>query len=710
MSAERIMASRFPGTCRICNAQFGEGTKIGWMKGEKPRHESCPTGDAVKKEEPVAVVETQATERIMSSKFPGTCRICNNRFGAGAKIGWIKGKGSRHLTCFTEESRKQEQASRADKPSENFHVPAPDGLDYYPFQKAGIEFLHNLLEGKNRAGVNADEMGAGKTIQALGIINLTPEIRRVLVVVPASLRLNWQREADKWLVRKMNVQVLTKTTDLIDPDAEFVILGIESLGRKSVSDHYLNQIQDGSFDLLIVDECHRCKNPGKGRTNAVLGFWDKKTKQAVKGLHQKCVRRLYMSGTPIVNRPIEFQTVLGAISWEFRRRHDYALRYCAASQKWFGKKSFWDYNGASHLDELQAILRTGYMLRRKKSDVLKELPKKVRQLIPVELPAGKGIEVLDEKQERRLQHIKSLSDQASFAVESGDETKYLELIRELDSEVNILFTDMSAVRQKNGIAKVPAIVEMVLDTLEQEEKVVVMIWHQEVANKIVAALEKKKIKTIKIIGDGTKFDKRDKGVQDFQEGDVRVAVCNMQAAGVGLTLTASNTVIFGEQDYVPGNLSQAEDRCHRIGTTKTVVVKHIVVDGSLDARMMQMVLDKQAILDAATDDVLNDREKGEDTPEKKKRVWPKCTDAERRAATEGLQRLANVCDGARRLDMQGFNGGDSYLGKRLAEWSLERPLTDGQVARAKFMLPKYHRQIGKKLIEELNPKTKEEGR
>ena len=183
---------------------------------------------------------------------------------------------------------------------------------------------------------------------------------------------------------------------------------------------------------------------------------------------------------------------------------------------------------------------------------------------------------------------------------------------------------------------------------------------------------------------------RQAAVDRFQgDPDCRVFVGGILAAGVGITLTASAHVVFAELDWVPGNVAQAEDRCHRIGQTDRVLVQHLVIDGSLDARMAHMIVDKQAVIDAALDDE-PDRTLVVHTPTPPPPPLPDAHPDDAAAVQDALRSLAGVCDGAVELDDQGFNRFDTRLGTSLAA---APKLSARQVDAGLRVVWKYHRQL-----------------
>jgi SWI/SNF-related matrix-associated actin-dependent regulator 1 of chromatin subfamily A len=213
------------------------------------------------------------------------------------------------------------------------------------------------------------------------------------------------------------------------------------------------------------------------------------------------------------------------------------------------------------------------MIRRKKDEVLKELPAKRRQVIV--LPS-KG-------------YAKELTQEFDALADAVEETSFEE----------VTFEKMSGVRHEMALAKVDDVIEHLVDL---DHQVVVMAHHKDVVQSIKDGLEAAGKTVVTLTGDCNQAHRQD-AVDTFQAGKADVFIGTIGAAGVGITLTAASHVVFAELDWVPGNMSQAEDRCHRIGQTDSVLVQHLVVDKSLDARIAEALVKKQKILDRALDNV-----------------------------------------------------------------------------------------------------------
>ncbi len=474
-----------------------------------------------------------------------------------------------------------QEASRATSvDSTAFDVPAPEGLSYMPFQRAGIAFAST-----RDATLISDEMGLGKTIQAIGVLNADATIKTVLVVCPASVKINWEREVIKWSVRGTTVHVHStqdvSTSTNGGDDVVVHVVNFETL-RKSA------ELQALKTDLLVVDEAHLVKNPETKRTKAVVTA------------RSNARRVVFLTGTPICNRPSEVYNLCEALKpGLFGKFFTFGKRYCAAKEVWTGKQYVWDFSGASNTAELQNRLRSSVMIRRLKADVLTELPAKTRQIVVVDSAEAAGDAKL-------LAFMRSTLGPAAAAkarmdaARAGGAEAYRAAVDALHSELRISFTEFSAERAKLAAKKVPYVVEHVSDCLEDgDNKIVVFAHHADAIDAIMAGLAR--FNPVRVTGRDTMED-RQAAVDRFQtDPTCRVFVGNIQAAGVGLTLTAASHVVFAELDWVPGNVSQAEDRVHRIGQRDNVLVQYLVFDGTMDALLAETLVAKLDVIAGALD-------------------------------------------------------------------------------------------------------------
>ena len=457
----------------------------------------------------------------------------------------------------------------------SIEIPSPEELEYLPFQKAGIFYA-----SKKEGVLIADEMGLGKTIQALGTVNyLSETLKKVLVICPASLRINWGRESEKWLVDDWKISVLTSKSKEIpevaemleNDDRQLLIMGYETVVK------FRDGFIDRDWDMLIVDEAHYLKNMRSKRTQSILGRYPTK-----KPIQTK--RKILLTGTPILNRPMEIYGMVTYLQPEiFGGYKKYMQTFCNNEKK-----------GASNLEVLQEKLRTSCMIRRMKKDVLKHLQPKTRTII--EIPADNTEAAQAIKNEKsKIAEWKKLHKEfkKELAVTKGDKEKYNETIKNMRSAHGDYFSELATLRRETSEAKVPFVVNHVDNMLKEGvEKIVVFTYHRQVAKMIGESLN-----ALVVTGENSQ-EERDDAIRIFQEEDTHsVFVGTMKSVGVGVTLTASSYVVFAELDWVPATISQAEDRCHRIGQNDRVFIQHTVLAESIDVLLAKTLVKKQKIIE-----------------------------------------------------------------------------------------------------------------
>ena len=466
------------------------------------------------------------------------------------------------------------EASRAR--DADVEVPAPDGHAYLPYQRAAIAF------GLSRPNVLlADEMGLGKTIEALGMINAEPEAKRVLVVCPASLKLNWARECERWLVDRGHVGIAGKT---FPHEADVVIVNYDIL------DKWRAELRQ-EWDVLVADECHYVKNARAKRSKRLYAL--------------RARRKLFLTGTPILNRPFELWAIVSCLAPdEFKAFWPFAKRYCKPKRNRFG----WEFQGAANLDELHERLRSTVMVRRTKVEVLPDLPPKRRQVIELASDHIASLIAVEteawQEHQRRVNELRALSRRGG---PSGDAE-----LATLRAGVNASFGELAKLRQDTALAKVPLVVEHVKSILEDAGKIVLFAHHRSVIRELAEPFGDE---VVTLTGDDD-ATLRQAAVDRFQDDDgCRLFIGSITAAGFGLTLTAAAHVVFAELDWVPAHLTQAEDRTHRIGQQESVLVQHLVLQDSLDARMVGALIKKQRVVDQVVDGNARDDLFGDDLAE-----------------------------------------------------------------------------------------------
>ena len=613
--------------------------------------------------------------------------------------------------------------------TEGSDLPKPDGLDYLPFQKAGIHFAlahPNVLI--------ADDMGLGKTVQAIGIYNADPSIRNVLIACPASLTLNWKREFEKWGLRKPVVRIANSSS--FPRSANVVIFNYD------IAQKVRPRIDEWEWGLFISDESHMLKNGKALRTLAVLGGRkveivksDDPQVQPEKKVTQftaiQAKRRAFLTGTPILNRPVELWTLIHSLDPEGLGKNwvSFVERYCDGHKTKYG----WEVSGSSNLEELQERLRSSFMIRRLKEDVLTELPGKRR--VVLEIPATGNVARIVEEEKRKADSlndkIEQITAQAMMADAENNEVAFRQAVRQLRSAEALAFDEVSRIRHDTAIAKIPHMIEHLDDTLETSPKIIVFAHHLDVIEALAAHYG---AQCVTLTGQHSAAQ-RQAAVDRFQQDpNCRVFIGNIIAAGVGWTLTASSHVIFCELDWRPGIVSQAEDRANRIGQKNMVLVQHLVFEGSIDAAMATKIISKQEVISSALDretvsaferrmehaknqdaeaavveELAHPAHAGAHSTARSASVRQSVDDVRReldvegftitdeqcRAVLYGLQFMTSSCDGAHALDGTGFNRMDVYLGRQL---SMCAELTPRQAALGRRILSKYRRQLGDEML------------
>jgi len=429
-------------------------------------------------------------------------------------------------------------------------------MNPFPYQQEGVEFLTS-----RKSTLLADVPGLGKTCQAILACKKLNALR-VVVICPAGLRKNWQREFNIWWPGR-NIQIVEKGTDHIGRYTEVLIVSYDLISRgfePGCPNAVLRGTMFYKYDVGIFDEAHYMKDRTSLRTKAVL------MKDA---LISRCNYKFFLTGTPVINRPVELYPMMKACVPEAIYPYDtyrkFGDRFCGGHiGRW---NEYWD-RGATNVEDLaERLEKSGFMLRREKKDVLPQLPERFLQLISLDL-----------------------TDDAKPLVKKEFE---------LDKKYRALgqmppMEEMSVIRHDLARAKMPSILEYVRDTLESKQKVVIFAHHRDIIEGLMYGL--KNFGRVKIDG-STPMQVRESSVQTFQQDpNCRIFVGQIQAAGTGITLTASDHVIFAELSWVPGEVNQCIDRTHRIGQTKNVTAQFLVAAGSLEEQMVKQLVDKTLVI------------------------------------------------------------------------------------------------------------------
>ena len=439
------------------------------------------------------------------------------------------------------------------------------------FQKEGLDFL---IKSYGNA-LLADEMGLGKTVQTLAYVSTEKQAFPVLVVAPLVTLNNWEIEITKFVKKKSRngriVELESPTSTIIRtgrrqelPKTDFYIINYELLHKR------LADLSDIGFKTLVCDEVHNLRSKTTQKYRAIKKL----------AALPKTKFRIGLSGTPIYNRGSEIWPIVDILRpgllGSFKEFCEY---FCYVNDK--GKAIVLESRRASLRHELQKHV----MLRRKKSDVLKELKDKVRYK---ELIAADNEYYINE-----LNKIwKRLEEERKTAESALD--KSVSYMRAIKSE-----------RQAAGIAKLPHVINFVRNIMEIEESVVVFCHHKMIHKLLHDNLAE--FSPASIIG-GQTDRTRQENIDKFQAGHSKLMIAGIRAGNVGINLTRAKYVIFAELDWSPAIHRQAEDRLHRIGQKNTVFAYYLIGKGTLDDHVADILVDKSYEIDAIMDGAVDSYE------------------------------------------------------------------------------------------------------
>jgi len=492
-----------------------------------------------------AILDKFATEEVKSELFNEIARQHRNLQASGA-------------LCLSVEDGADHHAV----------LSKPDSLDYRPFQTPAII---GMVE--NRRTLLADEMGTGKTIEIIGMLNqVDPE--SVLIVCPASLKLNWLQELEKWYVHSLPVVLHDGKSVFQAPPRGIHIVNYDFLSK------WKKELQAQTWSVVIADECHAIKNKKSLRSRAFVKI--------------PADRVVLASGTPILNRPDELWTQVSYLWPEvFDNWHWFVTTYCDATR---GKRGF-DTTGSSNPKALSRLLKRMGMIRRLKKDVMPYLPPKERQIIEVPVDDMTMFNLEFEVYNTWLAAQSELAEMQEVAELHKTDASFLSKMKMLTKTILVKFSELSQLRHDTAVYKIPTVIAH-LKSAVAEHKVVVFVHHKDVATALRNAFERESVQCV----GGMSAAAKNSAVHRFQNHDDCMLFIGSSAAGVGLTLTASSHVVMAELDWTPAIVSQKEDRCHRDGQKDSVLVQHIVLQGSIDAMMAHKIVAKQAVIDAALGD------------------------------------------------------------------------------------------------------------
>ena len=465
------------------------------------------------------------------------------------KIGSIAQKCKENPTLTVLKIKRKKKEEKIDYTKDNKErdvdtLPRSIKDALYDFQVDGVKFG---IEHHCRF-LLADEMGVGKTIQAISLCYLYREDWPVLIVCPGSMKYLWKGEIQTWLgFKNERIDILNSSKQKISDKAYFYIISYDLVS------HILKKLKRMRFDFVILDEAHCIKNRETIRAKNILPI-------AI-----RAKRLILMTGTPLLAKPLEGYPLLYALRPDiFPYFKQYAYRYCDPQPTPFGI----NWSGTSNTKELHWLLST-LMVRRLKKQVLNKLPPKRRQKVEIKIDK----DIIEKIKEAR--------------VKTKGRNGTLEAYT------------LTSTAKKEGVC------EYVMDILasNSDEKIIVFGYHHEMMNAVEDILKKSKIDYIRIDGK-TKQSDRYEFVKYFQlKKECRVAIVSIIAGSTGITLNKAHIVIFAELTWTPSIMIQAEDRAHRIGQKSNFVdIKYLYGPGTLDDFILDKLQKKLVIVSTTIDD------------------------------------------------------------------------------------------------------------
>ena len=412
------------------------------------------------------------------------------------------------------------------------------------------EAIQKLVE--NKKFILADDMGLGKTTSTI-IAALEANSKKVLIICPATLKINWKREIENYSDKSIYIAEGKN----FSTDADFVIINYDIIKNfhdpKKKDD---SEILKANFDLVIVDEAHYIKNGQAQRTKLINDL-------------VKTVDRLWLlTGTPMTSRPMDYFNLLSLVDSPVSKNWmAYAIRYCQGYQFNVGGRKIWNITGASNLEELRE--RTaGTILRRLKENVL-DLPDKIITPVYLRLKSKNYEEVMGEYYD--------------WYDKNPDESKSL----------TVQFSKLTKVRQIIADEKISQTIEIAENIIEQDKKVIIFCNFTDSLNKIIEHFGKS---AVKLDGSMSKPE-RQRSVDEFQDNPkVKVFVGNIKAAGVGITLTSAEAVIMNDLSFLPSDHAQAEDRAYRYGQKNNVLVYYPIFENTIEGVIYDILNNKKQVI------------------------------------------------------------------------------------------------------------------
>ena len=507
-------------------------------------------------------------------------RFCN-QFGVGELPDQIENMIMELRERFAEEEKEEKENRKLATGAEPIDLERVYGtakrMRLRDYQKAGVEYIE-----KNERVLIGDEMGLGKSPMSIAAVHHL-DAYPVLCVVPAAVRSHWENEWNTWIPRRA---VKTVKSGKHSDFRGSVVICTYSLVHK-----FKDKFKEKEFEAIICDESHKLKNNKAKRSKAV-----RKIVKANGGIPY----RLLLTGTPVVNQPSELINqlkILGVFKDTFGGWMEFTSRFCSRKEARFGK---WDISGASNLDELHERLTGNCYIRRNKDDenILEELPDKQRTAVELEIDNRKEYNEVEENladhlrdKYRKDPEFQKQIEHLSDPLQEAHKERHVEarVRRAMNAEHLVKINEL---RQKTSEGKMKEAKKWIRNFMDSGEPLLLFAHYKDTTEELANEFD-----CPKITG-SVNPDRRGEIVEQFQNGDHDLLVLNIEAGGVGITLTEASNVAFVELPWRWADVEQAEDRSFRFGQEDSVNVYFLLAGDTIDVEMAKLIKEKKMITDA----------------------------------------------------------------------------------------------------------------
>ncbi|KAL4471126.1 hypothetical protein ABPG72_006507 [Tetrahymena utriculariae] len=446
----------------------------------------------------------------------------------------------------------------------------------FNYQKEGIRFG---MMNKCRILI-ADEMGVGKTIQAicLAFAYLNNLNNKMIVICPSSLKFYWKEEINKWYRIMLNsskvsqfIQVFQASNDYIEKQTKILICSYDIIQSS------IDKIEKYNAFLGIADEAHYLKNPDTKRSKAITPYL------------QQLKHIILLTGTPAFAKPQEMFTLVSILRPDvFKNFLDYGKRYCDPKKSNFHNGL--DYSGSSNELELHFLLTRYMMIRRLKKDVLNELPNKKRKKVMVSTDSkiqSQIAQILQKVYQNLMNPNQKYQNKPNSYFDGNHGSNQ--------------FQSLKMCYQLSGLAKNQQVLNYLEELLKSVDKVIIFAEHKEILDNIEKFANDRKKKYIRIDG-SVRAEERSIRVLSFENNkNISIAILSFGAASQGITLTSASNIVFAEMHWTPAIMQQAEDRAHRIGQKNPVTCHYLIGEQTLDNMLYKKIEQKLQIVGAILD-------------------------------------------------------------------------------------------------------------